>query len=148
MKQDTIIHCIFLIFYAKAASGLCVEKLFIESEQIAEVSVNQDCLNFVEFKEEFLTKVSCENIEPYHAHCRGKVMVLRADPDVTLMYCLTNPDSLARIVDKVFLGLNSLEIYLEGEDLQNQKVSCFISTKKQEKTSTSNTLAAKNSFEK
>ena len=131
MKEQAILHCIFLIFYATSSitEAICVEKVFIDSEQTVNVRVNENCLNFVQLEStEFLTQVSCANIEPYHENCHGRVLVLRANTDTTLVYCIVKPASLTTIVTKVFSALDSLEFYLEGEDLQHENVDCSVST--------------------
>ena len=125
MKAQTVLY-LFLIIHA--TSSICVEKVLIDSEQIVNVNVNENCLNFVEFSTDFLTQVSCQNIEPYHENCQGRVMVLKANTDTILMYCLTKPDTLTTIVSKVFSAPNSLEFYLEGEELKGENVDCSVST--------------------
>ena len=125
MKAQAVLY-LFLIIHA--TSSICVEKVLIDSEQTVNVKVNENCLNFVEFSKDFLTQVSCQNIEPYHENCHGRVMVLKANTDTILMYCLTKPDTLTTIVSKVFSALNSLEFYLEGEELKGENVDCSVST--------------------
>ena len=132
-----------ILLVADTILAICVEKQFIDVEKTVDVKVNENCLNFVQFETGFLTKISCENIEPYHQGCNGKVLTLRANTEDTIVYCLSNPSALRTMVDKIFLKLDTLELYLEGDDLGDRQVTCSISTKL---ARTSKTFSSRNMF--
>ena len=119
----------YLILFTNSVTAICVEKAFINVETTINIDINENCLDFIEFDRGFLTKISCQNIEPYHENCNGKVLTMRANSDETIVYCIRDQSSLSTFIEKVFLKLNILELYLEGDNLEDKQVSCSISTK-------------------